>query len=207
MTPCENEPILWTIPAIFVNSNTNVAPLRQVADINRNTWPISSEYASGEERPKKAWYKKWWVWLIVVIVVAAVASRNKSGESGNVERGSTATSGSGQVATEPAKAESPKPIAITASEYYKEYEGNEVAADEKFKDKLIAITGTVEKVEKILGTVQVSLKAGDFVEEVTCSLSDDVNAAAITKGQRITFIGTGDGKTFFPKVDDCTISK
>ena len=160
---------------------------------------------SGEERPKKAWYKKWWVWVIVVVVVAAAASRNGSDDSGSTGASSTTPSGSGSESSKPAEVEKPKPIVVTAGEYYRAYERNEVAADNRFKDKLIEISGTVESIEKLFGTVQVTLKAGDIIEQVTCSLSSEVNAASINKGDQVTLVGTGDGKTFFPEVDDCTI--
>ena len=156
------------------------------------------------ENVKKPFYKKWWVWLVVGVVVVGIASQSGKKDSATGEAtAQSSTSGSSSTASEKPKEAST--IKVTAQAYYEAYDGNEVAADGKFKDKLIEITGEVESVEKTLGTVYVALKGADMFAQVRCGLEDESGAASISKGSVVTLVGTGDGKLGFPRVTDCKI--
>ncbi|MBK6290135.1 MAG: hypothetical protein IPF59_00050 [Ignavibacteria bacterium] len=153
---------------------------------------------------KKPFYKKWWVWLIVGVVVIGIASQSGKKDSATGEAtAQISTSGSSSTASE--KPREVAAIKVSAKEYYEAYDGNEVAADGKFKDKIIEISGEVESVEKTLGTVYVALKGADMFGQVRCALEDESGAASISKGSVVTLVGTGDGKMGFPNVTDCKI--
>jgi len=58
--------------------------------------------------------------------------------------------------------ETPAEIRISAEELYRDYEANEVAADLKYKDKIIQVSGEVQDIGKdILGRIYITLKTGE----------------------------------------------
>jgi len=89
-------------------------------------------------------------------------------------------------------------ISITAEELYKDYEDNEVAADQKYKTRVLEVSGTVESIGKdILDEMYVTLKVGEYsIMTIQCYFSGTYkNALAqLKKGQRIKLKGRCDGK-------------
>ena len=157
-----------------------------------------------EESVKKPIYKKWWFWLIVGVVVIGIATQSGKKSSATDDAASqSSTSGSSSSASE--KPKEATTIKVTAKEYYEAYDGNELAADGRYKNKLIEITGEIESVEKTLGTVYVALKGADMFGQVRCGLEDEAGASNLSKGSTVTLIGKGDGKMGFPNVADCRI--
>lgn len=108
----------------------------------------------------------------------------------------------------PAAVPDEKPIEIKAADLVKAYKENELAADDKFKDKKLQVTGRVQNIADTLGSLTVSLTGQSFVT-VMCRLSADSKDAAkkLKTGQTVTIIGTGDGMTggFYVGLQDCTI--
>ncbi|MBS1662787.1 MAG: hypothetical protein JST68_17210 [Bacteroidetes bacterium] len=99
-------------------------------------------------------------------------------------------------------------MAVSAKEYYKKYQENEVAADNVYKGKKLAITGTVESINKdIADDAYISLVGdGELSMGVQCHLQDAQKAATVKKGTQITIIGTGDGMLIgFPQLKDGVI--
>ncbi len=91
-------------------------------------------------------------------------------------------------------------IEISANELYREFEANEVAADEKYKGKYVKVTGVVTDISSggtftqacILLNVDDSIIFGD----VQCNFSDDEAAkkiAQLTKGKTVTITGLCSG--------------
>lgn len=91
-------------------------------------------------------------------------------------------------------AEQPTDIKISANRLFKEYEANQVAADEKYKDKILEISGIVDDIGKdIADQIYVALKVGGEYEisVVQCYFSGEhtSEAAQLKKGQKITIKG------------------
>lgn len=98
----------------------------------------------------------------------------------------------------PAVASAPKPIAVTAVQICADYGENQIAADEKWKGKRVAVTGTISNIGKdfkddsfvtlsdgkeySLGGIQAGFGTG----------SNDV-IGKLRKGQKITIEGTVEG--------------
>lgn len=80
---------------------------------------------------------------------------------------------------------------ISPNELYTNYRDNEVAADEKFRSKKIALTGQISDIGKdITDKPYISFKVGNF-ENVTCYF-DSKNSKLISelnKGDEITIVG------------------
>ncbi len=83
---------------------------------------------------------------------------------------------------------------VTASQLYASYDGNEVAADEKYKGKKLAVTGIVGNISKgIFDEAIVSLEIG-FLQNINCDFGDNTKAVSrLSKGDRITIIGKCEG--------------
>jgi hypothetical protein len=91
---------------------------------------------------------------------------------------------------------------------YKEYNENEVKADNKFKCKSILITGTFDNISKdILDEPYVVLTVVNFLETVHVNFLDskDPRIPELTKGTRLTLLCIGSTMIIdFPMLDDCT---
>jgi hypothetical protein len=90
-------------------------------------------------------------------------------------------------------------VHVSAVELYREYKANEVAADQDFKGQTLSVSGNVDKIGKdILGTIYVTFDNGGKFEigQVQCMFDDKhaARAAKLSKGQRVTVIGTCEGK-------------
>jgi len=99
-------------------------------------------------------------------------------------------------------------ITISSTQLYAAYKANEVAADNNYKDKVIAVSGTVESVGKdIMDDTYITLVGDGVIGTVQCFIAKDFisKAATVSKGSTITITGTCDGKLLNVLVKDCTL--
>ncbi len=92
---------------------------------------------------------------------------------------------------------------ISAVQLAAEYESNESAANEKYKGKVIVVTGVVSKIYRgFLYTPYVDLEGG-----VRCNFSDTEDSAmlALSEGQTISMKGQGDRLFIGVELRGCTI--
>ncbi len=90
-----------------------------------------------------------------------------------------------------------KPIALQAKQLTKEYDDNEIAADSKYKGKLLSVAGKISDISETFGTVNVSLEGHDLVTSVMCSFeeSEKAKVATLKKGSEVTLVGRNEGST------------
>lgn len=150
---------------------------------------------SGEAQSKPLW-KRWWVWVLAVIVLGAMSRMGGGG-------GAAVSSGSPSIEQEVKKPE----LVVTATAYFNDYEGNEVAADEKYKGKLIEISGTVAEVRKTLGSYFIDLESPNQFLHIACEMSSQDGLASVAKGSSVTIIGQGAGKVMSPRLDECVVKR
>jgi len=90
---------------------------------------------------------------------------------------------------------------ISAYQLFKEYESNEIAADQKYKGKTLAVDGIVKEIGRdFQGSLYLVLTGADIrIVGVQCYFSDaHTNALAhVKKGQRITVKGKCSGYLLF----------
>src|SRR5262249_4696632 len=87
-------------------------------------------------------------------------------------------------------------IKITAEALHAEDAANEVAADGKYRGKIIEVTGVVEEIGKGFGDQYVNLERGNLrIAGVRCSFPDSAREqlAKLKKGQTVTIKGRGNG--------------
>ena len=99
---------------------------------------------------------------------------------------------------------------LTAQQLFSEYEANEVAADLKYKGKVLLVTGVVTDIGKdIFDTPFIEMSLDQFgLEGVKCNFAENEvpGIASISKGQTLTMKGKGDGKPIFAvELRGCTL--
>lgn len=102
-------------------------------------------------------------------------------------------------------------IQVTPGQLFAEYEANDIAADRKYKGKVLQMTGTVDTISRdLLDTIYVTLKAGNatFVQ-IQCFFDDGSEdaVAKLSSGQSLTIRGRCDGKFGNVMLKDCAIVK
>ncbi|WKZ83960.1 OB-fold putative lipoprotein [Ralstonia pickettii] len=89
------------------------------------------------------------------------------------------------------------PLPVKAQELFGAYEDNEVAADQKYKDKSLLVTGTVQSIDKdFTDSIVVKLASGNPFMAVHAYLDDQhaAMAASLKKGAKVALVCVGDGR-------------
>ncbi len=92
---------------------------------------------------------------------------------------------------------------ITAAEMVADYTASESVADDKYKGKVVVVTGVISEIYRgFLYTPYVDLEAG-----VRCSFSDNEDEVmlALVEGQTISMKGQGDRLLFGVELRGCTV--
>ena len=98
-------------------------------------------------------------------------------------------------------------IEVSAKQLYADYEANGVAADEKYKGKVLRVTGRVNSIDRdIMDEIYVTLQGDDW-GDVQCFFAESHvdEAVQLSKGQTITIKGKCDGKMMNVLLRGCTI--
>ena len=106
-------------------------------------------------------------------------------------------------------ANAPK-FTLTASQLYNAYENNEVAADNKYKEEIVLISGTIHEIGKdLFDNSYISLETDKILSYVKCSFdkSNQSQLAGLSKGQRVRVKGVVSGKlpSRNVSVEDCIV--
>ena len=92
---------------------------------------------------------------------------------------------------------------VSAAQMVADYEASESDADDKYKGKVVLVTGVVSEVYRgFLNTPYVELEAG-----VRCNFSDNEDAvmATLSEGQTESMKGQGDRLLFGVELRGCTV--
>lgn len=152
------------------------------------------------EKTKGKWYFRWWAWCLWVFLVVSIVS----GASSNSDRIAPVDSSSSKI-EEPIEA-----MKVTSSQLSADYKANEVAADAKYKGKLVEIIGTVEDIGKdVLDNAYVTFALGQYeiINKVQCFFekADESQLLELQQGERVTLRGTVKGGSFNVIVDECRL--
>jgi hypothetical protein len=89
-------------------------------------------------------------------------------------------------------------IVITAEQLYKEYDANEIAADQRYKNKILRVTGSIRNIGKTSGDAPyVNLATGKYSHQVLVTfppIQYDSKLATYTTGSVIEVTGTCKGQ-------------
>jgi hypothetical protein len=99
---------------------------------------------------------------------------------------------------------------LSADDLYSQYNANEVAADAKYKGKVVDVYGVIRDIGKdILGSPYVVLGGQGFLDGVQCTFprADDSPVAHVTKGQFVSIRGRVSGKMGNVLVNECQFDR
>ncbi len=99
-------------------------------------------------------------------------------------------------------------LKVSAIKLYADYEANGVAADEKYKDKVLQVTGKITAIDRdIMDKIYVTLKGNQYFGDVQCFFAEDhiQTAMKLSKGQKITVKGQCNGKMMNVLLKGCII--
>lgn len=141
-------------------------------------------------------------YLLPIVILTLV------GCGGTPSNTNQTVNGSAPAATNQAPAET---INVTADELVKGYKENELAGDQKFKDKNLVVTGKIETIESgIADMPYIMLKAGGDMEfnkpQAHFNKEDTAMLAKLKKGQAIKLQCIGNGEIGgMPMLKDCKV--
>lgn len=101
-------------------------------------------------------------------------------------------------------------IEVTAEQLIKDYDDNELLADDKYKGKWLIIDGYVSNISKVLDITSVTLNNGEefSVNEITCFFDKDNESQVkkLEKGSKVKIKGKCKGKGWNVEVEKCIIN-
>ncbi|HOS88348.1 MAG TPA: hypothetical protein PLG37_02645 [Candidatus Pacearchaeota archaeon] len=151
-----------------------------------------------DQKTKKSIFKKWWFWVIVVIVLFIILGSSGSKNTNNTVQ---------QNQNNPAQQQSYTRVA--AVDLAAEYKANQVAADDKYKNKTIEVSGTIYNIGKdILDAPYVVLSGTDMVTNIQCMFdkSDQSQLTSLAKDTKIVLRGKVSGQVVFNVLlNNCSI--
>jgi hypothetical protein len=143
--------------------------------------------------------KKLLKWLgigfIVLIVIGVATGSSKSGNKTTSTTGGT---------TEQQQVQ--EPMKITARELADDYDGNQVAAEAKWKDKLVQFSAEISNINDTgLSFTKVASKEYSFTQ-ISCRISDKQQVLSLKNGQTVTVKGTvGSQSVGVIDLKDCSV--
>ena len=109
----------------------------------------------------------------------------------------------------PAPTPTPVPIQVSALELYQEWDSNQVAAEAKYKDQWVLVTGKISNIAEAGSGYDVKLRTEDFsLTEIVCKVdaSQVDTVLALQEGQYIAIHGVLEGQGFVDiVVQNCAV--
>ena len=93
---------------------------------------------------------------------------------------------------------------LTADQLLFEYKADEVAADNKYKGKVVLISGPIRQNGKFMGTAYVVIGGHGF-EGVQCNFGESAEVGSLSKGSQVTIKGEVGGKKGNVLLRNCTL--
>jgi hypothetical protein len=149
---------------------------------------------------KKSIFKKWWFWVIAILILFMLLGSGSSNKNTNNAQPSQNNT-----------AQEEQYIKITASELLSEYKANQVAADDKYKNKIIEVSGTINSIGKdVLDTPYVTIGgSSDIFTNIQCMFAkgDQSQLINLQKDTKITLRGNVSGYMMNVLLTNCSLVK
>ena len=162
--------------------------------------------------------KKVLLWIVgifvALIVIGALFGGDNKDKKANDTTKPAAPQTSNAASAAPAAAPAPTAataVSVTAAELTKAYKDNEIAANDKFKDKTLLVSGKLESIEAGITdkpelVLSTNIDYGMNNPRATLADSDVDKAKSLKKGQSIKMLCTGDSEVAgTPMLKDCKI--
>lgn len=150
--------------------------------------------------------------FVALIIVAGIAGPGKKADTPAMTQQSEATPPAAAASTNAASVEKPVApvdaiLAVTVAQLAKDYDANEVAADQKYKGKKLRVSGSVQSIDKdVFDNIVVHLRATNEFIPAMAKLDDkhEALAASLSKGNKIIWQCNGGGKLIGrPVLNNC----
>jgi hypothetical protein len=142
--------------------------------------------------------------IFMGIGIIANASKSNHGSTMAVAATAPATPEPAAAPEQPATA-----VQISAVDLFREYDRNEVSADDAYKGKRLLVTGRVASINKnFVGDIVIELSTGQMFADIGATVqgSQKSIAAGLSKRQEVTLLCRGAGKVLTsPMLDGCLI--
>lgn len=172
-----------------------------------NNTTINVAGSHSKNKTKKQVYQKTWFWILIVFLILIIIGMM----SGNDNQNTVST---GSLNTEKKEEVKEKVIEVDYEKLYQEYQDNAIAADGKYKGKVLQLKGKVDNINReIAGNPFVTFSVGgeySFKDvRLTLKKSEEEKVSKLTKGQTITVKGKCSGQLVTGTVSlyDCEIIK
>ena len=97
-------------------------------------------------------------------------------------------------------------LMVNSKTLYNAFSDNEIAADEKYKGKIIQVSGSIRDIGKdLMDDAYITLVGDEFFGDVQCFFPDKTDLVDVKKGQRVTVIGYCDGLFLNVLLKNCII--
>ena len=97
-------------------------------------------------------------------------------------------------------------LKVSAVKLYNDYNANEIAADEKYKGKIIEVTGIIRDIgNDIMDNAYITLVGDQYFGDIQCYFSEKSVVVSLSKGKRITVMGSCSGLMMNVHLNDCII--
>ena len=97
-------------------------------------------------------------------------------------------------------------VTVSARKLYKEYNDNEIAADEKYKGQIIQVTGIIRDIgNDIMDNAYVTLIGDQYFGDIQCYFDKKSIVAGLSKGKKITVVGNCSGLMMNVHVNNCIV--
>jgi len=97
---------------------------------------------------------------------------------------------------------------LSSDELYNDYETNEVAADSKYRNAVVIVTGIISEIGRdFTDEPYITLGGKNFTDGIKCSFPKDSEGsiANLRKGKKVTVKGKVAGKPFYIELENCAI--
>ena len=97
-------------------------------------------------------------------------------------------------------------LIVSARKLYKEYNANEIAADEKYKGKIIQVTGIIRDIgNDIMDNAYITLIGDQYFGDIQCYFREKSIVAGLSKGNRIIVMGSCSGLMMNVHLNNCIV--
>jgi hypothetical protein len=177
-------------------------------------------YGYGQPQPPKKGMGPGTIALIVIacmfggcMVIGAIGAATNKNQAQTTAATTTAATPTAEpkAAPTPTVTATPKPqaVPVTATQLFNDYQGNEVAADDKYKGKTLLVTGTISDVKKdFTDSIVIGLRTSNQFMPIDAHVDDSEKskAARLNKGDSVKLQCEGNGMVIGrPQLGDCTL--
>lgn len=151
---------------------------------------------------QRGWFRKHPILTVMLVLFAFIIIGSGSSGNKNVSKNQNNNQSSTQENSKP----SPVPMKITAREIADDFDANQVAAEEKWKDKLIEFSGKISNITDT-GLSFSNIASKQFsMTQISCRIQDKAQLLPLKNGETVTVRGVvGNQAIGVIGINDCEV--